>query len=240
MSAAVATERLSADAPVSAAVPDDTWVVIPAYNEGSVLADVLERVLKVCRHVVVVDDGSRDETHRVAATLPVHLLRHRVNLGQGAALQTGVDYAIRCGAEFVCTFDADGQMDENDIVRFRTAVLERRCDVALGSRFLGSAANMPPLRRLMIRLAVVFTRCTTGLRLSDTHNGFRLFTRSAALQLRLKQNRMAHASEILSAIAQRKFSYVEVPVTIRYTDYSLSKGQSIFNLVNILWELTFH
>jgi hypothetical protein len=131
-------------------------------------------------------------------------------------------------------------MDEQDIPRFRQALIEKQCDVALGSRFLGSTQNMPGIRRMLIRMAVIFTRVTTGLRLTDTHNGFRMFTRAAAAQLPLRQNRMAHASELLSAIARQKLAYCEIPVAIRYTAYSLSKGQSVWNLLNILWELLFH
>jgi polyprenyl-phospho-N-acetylgalactosaminyl synthase len=221
-------------------LPADVWVIIPAFNEGTMLTEVLNRVLTVCRNVVVIDDGSRDGTQDVADQLPVHVLKHCVNLGQGAALQTGIDYALSQGAGRVVTFDADGQMDESEIGRLCAALEQSGSDVALGSRFLGSSTAMPKLRRLVLRLAVLFTWLTTGLRLTDVHNGFRAFSRAAAARLELRQNRMAHASEILTKIAQLRLSYVEVPVAIRYTDYSLSKGQSVFNLVNILWDLLFH
>jgi polyprenyl-phospho-N-acetylgalactosaminyl synthase len=221
-------------------VPPNTWVVIPAYNEGPVLAEVLERVQAVCPNVVVVDDGSRDETYATAARQPVHLLRHLVNLGQGASLQTGVSYALKQGAQCVVTFDADGQMDEQEIGALCQALAAHQADVVLGSRFLKPGVRMPRLRRAVIRLAVLFTRLTTGLRLSDTHNGFRVLSRAAAERITIKQNRMAHASEILHAIARERLRYVEVPVSIRYTDYSLAKGQSVFNMVNILWDLLFH
>lgn len=217
-----------------------TWVVIPAYNEGPVLADVLARVLRVCPNVVVVDDGSSDHTLRIAAGLPVHLLRHLVNLGQGAALQTGISYALGRGARCVVTFDADGQMDEAEIARLCRPVVQGQVDVALGTRFGAQPARIPPLRRLVLRLAVLFTRLTTGLSVSDTHNGFRALSRAAGQRIRLRQNRMAHASEFLHAVARHRLRYAEVPVSIRYTDYSLAKGQSLLNSFNILWELLFH
>jgi polyprenyl-phospho-N-acetylgalactosaminyl synthase len=120
------------------------------------------------------------------------------------------------------------------------ALAAQQADVVLGSRFLQPGVRMPRLRRLVIRLAVLFTRLTTGLRLSDTHNGFRVLSRAAAERITIKQNRMAHASEILHAVARERLRYVEVPVSIRYTDYSLAKGQSVFSMVNILWDLLFH
>jgi polyprenyl-phospho-N-acetylgalactosaminyl synthase len=222
------------------AVPPDTWVVIPAYNEGDVLGAVLQRVLTVCPNVVVVDDGSPDHTAAAAIAHPVHLLRHAINLGQGAALQTGLGYALAQGAEYLVTFDADGQMDETEIAALCAAISTSTADVALGSRFLRRAPSMPRLRRLLIRTATLFTRLTTGLRLTDTHNGFRAFSRPAAREVHLKQNGMAHASEILHTIARRRWRYVEVPVSIRYTEYSLAKGQSLLNSINILWDLVFH
>lgn len=218
----------------------NTWVVIPAYNEGPVLAEVLRRVLRVCPNVVVVDDGSTDETLQIAAGEPVHLLRHLINLGQGAALQTGISYALRCGARWIVTFDADGQMDEKEIPALCRALAHGDAEVALGTRFAGQGTPMPALRRLVLRMAVVFTRLTTGLPVSDTHNGFRALSRAAGQRIRLRQNRMAHASEILQAIARQRLRFTEVPVSIRYTDYSMAKGQSLLNSFNILWELLLH
>jgi len=88
-----------------------------------------------------------------------------------------------------------------------------------------------------LKLATVFTRLTTGLKISDTHNGLRAFKAEALRKFNITQNAMAHASEILSEIARNKLTYREVPVTIRYTEYSKSKGQSVSNAINILFEL---
>lgn len=165
------------------------------------------------------------------------MIRHLFNLGQGAALGTGIRYALLQKAKFIVTFDADGQHRSEDIeVLLRTAI-SQKADVVLGSRFLGRAANMPASRRWLLKTATAYTRLTTGLGLTDAHNGLRLFTRAAAEQLRIRQNRMAHASEMLEWLGSSNLKIVEAPVNIVYTDYSLGKGQSLFSSFNILWDL---
>src|SRR5215472_14318218 len=212
------------------------WVVIAAYNEAKVIARVVGEVARRDYHVVVVDDGSSDETAERAAAANA-VVRHPINLGQGAALQTGIDYALQQAAEFVVTFDADGQHRAADIERLVAALREARADFALGSRFLGHTVALPAARRLLLRAATVFTQLTTGLRLTDTHNGLRAMTRRVASRIRLRQNRMAHASEILAQIAASGLPYVEVPVRIEYTAYSLAKGQRLGDALAILFDL---
>ena len=215
----------------------DVWIVIPGYNEGRVIADTLASIREWLPNVVVVDDGSSDNTVEEAARAGAHVVRHAINLGQGAALETGIRYALRQNAEFVITFDADGQHLPGDIdVLLRTAC-DRKADVVLGSRFLGSAADMPSSRRWLLKLATAYTRITTRLKLTDAHNGLRLFTRKAAEQLRIRQNRMAHASELLGWLGSSGLRVVEAPVDVVYTDYSLAKGQSFLSSFDILWDL---
>jgi polyprenyl-phospho-N-acetylgalactosaminyl synthase len=213
------------------------YVVIPAYNEGPVISRVVSEVRRSGYAVVVVDDGSSDATAEEARAAGAGVITHPFNLGQGAALQTGIDYAVAEGAEVIVTFDADGQHRVSDIARLAAALVEERADFALGSRFLGQAPNLPPLRRLLLHAATAFTRLTTGLQVTDTHNGLRAMTRRAAAAIRLRQNRMAHASELLSQIAASGLRYVERPVTIEYTAYSLAKGQSLGDAVLILLDL---
>ena len=214
--------------------------VVPAYNEGRAIAAVVRECQRHADGVVVVDDASSDDTAERAALPGVDVLRHPINLGQGAALQTGIARALALGATHVATLDADGQHDPAEIDRLVKAMDAAGAQVALGSRFLGAAVGIPAHRRAVLRLAVLFTRLTTGLRVTDCHNGFRVFSADAARRLRILQNRMAHASEILEEISRKRLPYVEVPVTIRYTDYSLAKGQSSFNSLNILLDLFLH
>lgn len=216
---------------------DAIWVVIPAYNEGQVLRDVVAGVRAQYPNVVVVDDCSQDDTGEAAIAAGAVVVRHPINLGQGAALQTGIRYALRRGAEFIVTFDADGQHQVEDIAVLLDIQARARTDVVVGSRFLGKVENIPPVRRIVLKAAVVFMRITSGEKLTDAHNGFRLFTRAAALKLRITQNRMAHASEIVHQIHSLGLSVAEAPVTIVYTEYSLRKGQKLGNAFNILTEL---
>lgn len=217
-----------------------TWVVVPAYNEGEVITATLAALAAHPYQVVVVDDGSADDTAARARAAGATVVRHACNLGQGAALQTGISYAVlQPGARFVATFDADGQHDPADIARLLAPLEAGECDVTLASRFAagGAATNIPPVRRLVLKLAVALTRLTTRLAVTDTHNGLRAFTVDAARQISLSQNRMAHASEILSQIAARGLRYREVPAAVRYTAYSRAKGQRLSNSVNILWDI---
>lgn len=216
---------------------DRIVVVIAAYNEAPVIASVVADVRRASYPAVVVDDGSTDATGEIAARAGAFVVTHPVNLGQGAALQTGLDFALAQGADVIVTFDADGQHRPADIAPLIAALAANKADYALGSRFLGGAVNLPRKRRLMLAAATWFTRLTTGLDLTDTHNGLRAMTRRGASRIRLKQNRMAHASEILHQIAQGGLAYVEVPVTIEYSAYSLGKGQTLSESLAILIDL---
>jgi glycosyltransferase involved in cell wall biosynthesis len=213
------------------------WVVIPAFNEGRVVRTVVASVRSLYSNVVVVDDCSDDDTGDAALAAGATVVRHPVNLGQGAALQTGIRYALRRGAEYIVTFDADGQHRVEDIAVLLDVQARRKVDVVVGSRFLGKVENIPPLRGLLLKAAVVFMRITSREKLTDAHNGFRLFTRTAARKLRITQNRMAHASEIINQLRGLGLSVAEAPVTILYTEYSLRKGQKLGNAFNILTEL---
>lgn len=213
------------------------FIVIPAYNEGEVIGEVVRGLRPGWPRVVVIDDCSADATSDVAHAAGAVVLRHPVNLGQGAALQTGLRYALAQGAEAIVTFDADGQHRVQDIDVLLETQRQTGAEVVVGSRFLGSAEGMPALRRLVLRAAVVFTRLTSGVALTDAHNGLRLLMRSAAARLRIEQNRMAHASEIVDQFRALGLRVAEAPVTIRYTEYSLRKGQRLDNAFHILLEL---
>jgi glycosyltransferase involved in cell wall biosynthesis len=217
--------------------PSGVWVVIAAYNEARALGRVLAGLAGLPYRILVIDDGSTDASAEIAARGGAEVIRHPINLGQGAALQTGIDYALMRGATHVVTFDADGQHRPEDIAVLLAALRAHDAEFALGSRFRGAALDLPPLRRLMLRAATSFTRLTTGLDVTDAHNGLRAMTRHGATRIRLRQNRMAHASEILHQIAASGLAYVEAPVTIRYSRYSLAKGQRASEFVAVLLDL---
>lgn len=217
-----------------------TWVVIPAFREATIIGQVVTAVREAGWHVVVVDDGSGDGTASAASQAGAVVLRHAVNLGQGAALRTGFAFALRQPKTgVIVTFDADGQHAAADVVRVVTPLMSGQADVVLGSRFLHPEAlrRIPPLRRSLLRLATAIARRTTGLPLTDTHNGLRGFTRAALAGLRLEQDRMAHASEILAEVGRTKCRVLEVPADVSYTAYSLAKGQRLIDAATILWDL---
>jgi glycosyltransferase involved in cell wall biosynthesis len=201
------------------------YIVIAAFNEAEAIGHVVHELCATYPNVVVVDDGSWDDTCERARSAGAVVLRHLVNRGQGAALQTGISYALGRGAEVVATFDADGQHCPSDLPALVLPILRGEVDICLGSRFLGQASTMPRRRRNLLRAAVAFTRVTSGMRLSDTHNGLRAFSRRAAAHFDIQLDRMAHASELLDQVRSSGLPYREVPVHIRYTSYSLAKGQ---------------
>jgi len=214
-----------------------TWIVIPAYNEERVIAGVIGEAVRSGHRVVVVDDGSSDATAEIGARTGDVVVRHPINLGQGAALQTGITFALAQGADFIVTFDADGQHRIADVSKLLDALAEHQADFALGSRALGQTTNMPASRRLLLWGATCFTRITIGMEVTDAHNGLRAMTRRGARCLKLRQNRMAHASEILDQIASSGLKYIEVPVNIEYNSYSLAKGQRSSDAIDILLDL---
>lgn len=212
------------------------YFVIPAFNEAGCVGDVIRRVKARYLHVVVVDDGSSDATAREARDAGATVLVHMLNRGQGAALKTGIDFALEAGADIIVTFDSDGQHRLEDVDTLIEPVRAGHCDVALGSRFLDSGTQVPPMRRLTLKLGVIFTRVVSQIRVTDTHNGLRALSRKAASQIQIRQDRMAHASEILDEISRLKLRFCEVPTRILYTDYSKSKGQKSSAAFRIVWD----
>ncbi len=209
-------------------------IVIAAYKEEKSISKVIKDVLKEgYNDIIVVDDGSEDNTSRSALDTGAVVLRHVINRGQGAALKTGIDYAVKEGADIIVTFDADGQHDAAEIEDIIKPVKEGKAEIALGSRFLSKRSKVPFVRKLILKTGIIVTWILSGIKLTDTHNGFRAFSRKAARKIEIKQDRMEHASEILDEIAKKKIKYKEVPVTITYSEYSKKKGQSGLNSIRI-------
>lgn len=215
------------------------WVVVPAWNEDAVLRSTVSDLLSAGYSVVVVDDGSAIPAAVCLDGMNVYCARHALNLGQGAALRTGSDVALANGARIIVHFDADGQHSAPTIARLIEPIVSGRCDVALGSRFLDprDRDQVPPARRLLLKGGVFVSWLFTGVWLSDAHNGLRALSREAAQRITLRESGFAHATEILDLLRRARLRYIEVPVSIRYTEYSMRKGQSVFNSCNILIDL---
>ncbi|WP_205881455.1 glycosyltransferase family 2 protein [Leucobacter coleopterorum] len=223
-----------------AAVPRnaDTWLVVPLYNEAQVVREVVERARETFPNIVCIDDGSSDDSIEEARAGGAYVVCHPINLGQGAALQTGLDFAAeQPGAEYFVTFDSDGQHRTEDAERMVARLRNEPLDIVVGSRFLDGRTKPGFMKRIVLRAAVWFERLSTGVKLTDAHNGLRALNREAVNKIQIRQNRMAHASEIVAQIGKRHLRYAEEPVHIIYTDYSRAKGQSLWNSVNILSEL---
>lgn len=212
-------------------------IVVAMYNESASIKEVLQNLKEIRPDdtIIVVDDGSKDNCYDIVLEVEgIHCLRHAINLGQGAALQTGIEYAKRLGVDYVVTYDADGQHDPHDIEPFEKEMQRGNYDIILGSRFLGEAINMDPAKQYILKLSIWFGYVFGGLKLTDSHNGFRMINIEKFPEFEMKHNEMAHASEVIDIIREHKLSYKEMPCTIKYTEYSMQKGQSMSNSINIM------
>jgi glycosyltransferase involved in cell wall biosynthesis len=210
------------------------------YNEATVVGSVIEGLRKQFPYVVCVDDGSTAGSQEQARAAGAVVVQHPINLGQGAALQTGIEFALQDPElECIVTFDADGQHRVDDAKAMAERVKSGEAEIILGSRFLDDRTKLSPAKRLVLKTAAIQSRLATGMNLTDAHNGLRAFNPRVASNIHLTQNRMAHASELVNQLSKLKPKYAEHPVEIIYTDYSKSKGQSLLNSVNIVAELFF-
>jgi glycosyltransferase involved in cell wall biosynthesis len=208
--------------------------VVPAYNEGKSIGSVARGLFEHVDRVVVVDDGSSDNTAQEAGAVGAVVLRHEVNRGQGAALQTGHEYATQLGADYVLDFDADGQFDVLDIAPALEAFQSSQADILFGSRFLGKKSNLPFFKKFLILPIAKLLNCLfVGGGLSDVHNGFRLYTSKALESIHITQDRMAHATEIVAQVRCARLKYIEFPVSVRYSEY----GQGVNGGLMVLKDL---
>jgi len=222
-------------------VNEDTYVVIPVYNEERVVGDVVRSVRRHFANVVCVDDGSRDRSGEASRAAGAKLVTHAVNLGAGAATQTGIDYALLdAAAQYFVTIDADGQHDASDAVRLLDRLRSDELDIVIGSRFLGDARDMSRAKATLLRAAASFSAKTTGVKLTDPHVGLRAFNRRFAENLKLTMPDFSHASELVQRIRQGGYRYAECPITVTYSDYSKAKGQPMINAVNIGFDYLMH
>lgn len=221
-------------------VTAETWLVVPLYNEATVIAGVIGSTLRRFPNIVCVDDGSSDHSADLAEAAGATVVRHPINLGQGAALQTGIDWVLRyTDALYLVTFDADGQHRVSDALAMIERAEAEDLSFVLGSRFLAGNVQAGLLKRIVLTSVAKVSSIKTGMRLTDAHNGLRVLRRDAAEAINLTQNRMAHASQIIDQLAASGLRWAEHPVTIDYTDYSRSKGQSLLNGINILTDRFF-
>ncbi len=217
-----------------------TIAVIPAFQEVGRIAQTVGSVLPFVNGVVVVDDGSSDDTAEEAKKTGVAVVCHRVNRGQGAALRTGTEAALRLGADAIVHIDADGQHDPSSIPNLLSPIFANEADVVFGSRFLGvESVGMPLSRRILLHAARTFNAFVIGIprSMTDPQSGYRVFSSRAARAVDFRHDRMAHCSEILRLVTRSDLRWREVPVRVHYSKESLEKGQKPWDAASIAWQL---
>lgn len=219
---------------------DKLAIIVPAYNEEKQISSTIEDLKNNnYLNIILVDDGSKDKTSELAEEKGATVLKHIINRGQGAALQTGISYALLHNFEIIITFDADGQHQAKDIKALVQPLLEKKADIALGSRFI-KENNIPISRKILLKGSILVDWFFSKIKLTDTHNGLRALSRKAAEKIEITERGMAHASEIIQQIKANKLRYCEVPITIRYTEDTLKKGHGSFSqaakvLCRLIW-----
>jgi polyprenyl-phospho-N-acetylgalactosaminyl synthase len=215
----------------------NVWIIVPAFNEAGVIGDVISDLRSVFAHVVCVDDGSADDTGDIALRAGAHVVRHPVNLGQGAAIQTGVEYARRQpGAQVFATFDGDGQHRVKDVLTMIDRLGAGDVDIVIGTRFGQGVSRPPLLKRIVLQTAARLSPRGRRLGLTDSNNGLRVFNKTVADGLDITMIGMSHATEFVMLIAENRWRVAEEPVEVLYTEYSQSKGQPLLNGVNIIFD----
>ena len=218
------------------------YIIIPAFNEEAAIQEVIEEVRKSgYENIIVVDDGSSDNTFQKARESKVIVLRHKINRGKGAAAKTGIEAAKIMEAEVAVTMDADGQHNSKDIQPM-VELIEKGYDVVLGTR-LRNPAGMPFYKIIANKIGNFFTWLAYGLWVTDSQSGFRAFSKRALDCIDTKTDRYEYDSEVIREIRRNKLKYIEIPIEVRYTEYSMGKKhkQGLVNglktLYNIIWDL---
>jgi glycosyltransferase involved in cell wall biosynthesis len=219
------------------------YVVLPAYNEAKVLESVIREIHTAgYRNIIVVDDGSRDDTFAVAQKTGAMALRHRLNRGKGAATKTGIEAAKLLGAEVIITMDSDGQHNPRDIAKLIEPIQKKQCEVTLGTRLI-NPEGMPWYKIIANKIGNIITWYFYGLYVSDSQSGFRAYARSAVDRINTKTDRYEYDSEVIREIYQYRLRYAEVPIEVRYTEYSMGKIQKqgfvngLKTLYKIIWNI---
>ena len=206
------------------------YIVIPALNEAGSIGKVIEDLFYYgYENIVVVDDASADKTSETVKTFNVFLIRHPVNMGPGAAIKTGIDFALFDGADIIVTFDADGQHLAKDIYNLVQPIILNESEITLGNRFLNKTSKVPIFKKIILKAGALLMFLMYGILSSDSHNGLKAISRSAALKIDIRSNGWEYCSEVIEEIMLKKIKYREIPVTVKYTDYSIKKGQKIYN-----------
>ncbi len=214
------------------------YIVIPAYNEGSRLPGLLKRISHLgYDHIVVVDDGSSDDTYLVSKDHHVNVVRHPINLGVGAATQTGINFALRNGAEYIVTLDGDHQHLPEDIEHLLEEIKSKGSDMVIGSRFLKRDNKIPTTRIFYNKIANIVTYLITGVRVSDSQSGMKVLSGKFARANELNCNGFEFCVEMIRNAGRKNFKVSEIPISVKYSKDTMQKGQSLFTGVKMIGRL---
>lgn len=217
---------------------EHVFLLIPAFNEENTIATVLSELEKNFCNILVVDDGSFDSTPDIIKNHNAQVVRHHINLGQGAAISTGLQFIAKfTNAKAVVTLDADGQHCFDDVSTFAKEILRCEEDIIFGSRFLLHSSNVPVIKRVILKTVSLVTNKLSGVNLSDAHNGLKAIKVNCIGKLDITIDRFGFESQIIHSVGKNNISYKELPTNIKYTDYSRKKGQRILDGLLILEDL---
>ena len=209
---------------------ENIYIIVPAFNESKVLEKNLKNLKKYFDNIIVVDDGSTDNTLEIINRLGLISIHHPINLGQGAAIKSGFNFVKKLNnIHGVITFDADGQHSPADANIFANEILTSDKDIIFGSRFINHSNNVPLIKKFILKIATKLSNIILKMNLSDTHNGLKAFKIDSLNKINITIDRYAFETEMLMQISKQKLSYKELHTEIVYTPYSLKKGQSIRN-----------
>jgi glycosyltransferase involved in cell wall biosynthesis len=220
----------------------DICIVIPAYNEAGQIGHTLNDIFtglkksKLSADIVVVDDGSKDNTAAIVAKTDAYLIQHVLNSGAGGATATGLSYAQQKGYTIAATMDADGQHLPEDVVACIKSLQETGSDLLIGSRLIDTR-GMSRVKILGNKGLSVITYVLFGINVTDSQSGLRVFSKQSLDKLRWKTSGYEFCSEMLWRAKQQHLTIREYPIKAVYTEYSMSKGQNNWNAINIIKSL---
>ena len=217
---------------------DDVWIIIPCFNESSVIENTINELSEYFKKILVVNDGSTDGTEKILKNMNINYIEHPFNLGQGAAIFTGFEYLKENSKAVACiTFDADGQHSVSDAIALAKEILKCQEEIIFGTRFLGFENEIPKVRRFLLKVITKITNLLSGLKLTDTHNGLKAYKIEVLDKLNTDLYGSAFETGLIFSIAKQKITYKEISTQIKYTNYSLQKGQRLRSGLIILEDL---
>ncbi|MBD3362733.1 glycosyltransferase [Candidatus Dojkabacteria bacterium] len=217
---------------------NNIFIILPAYNEATRIGKVIKKIKKEgFKNIIVVDDGSTDQTSLIAKKLDAYVISHMINLGPGAATQTGFTAALNKNAAIVVTIDADGQHNPKDIHKLVQPILDQEADIVFGSRIKKKGNQIPFIRKTFNFIANIITLLLSSLWLTDSQTGFKALNKKALSNIHLTTNGFEFCTELITQLRNREFEFQEVPIDVTYTQDSLNKGQNFASGINIVFKL---